>query len=285
VDRRTFLKVSGGAGLLALVPPVRLRSLLTSSAWARARAAGWFLTAHELETLRALTARLVPGPPDDPDPGAVEAGAAEAIDLYLSAFTFDPPLIHAGGPFSDRAGATHNDMADFVPPDALVELAWRIRLEGTQGRPERAFAGEVVGLQQRYRTGLAHLDELAPAGTTFASLSGPEQDAILARGDDPALSEFRDLVLSDTLDVVYGPPEYGGNRGLVGWSTYGWPGDVQPRGYSDEQVSEPDPPGQPVVPLGKVQAQLTLDPHLPDVAAAFARHGRGRRRAAFERGS
>src|SRR5439155_724334 len=121
--------------------------------------AGRFLTAHELDTLRAVTARFVPGPPDDPDPGALEAGVAEAIDLLLAAFTLDPPLIHAGGPFSDRAGATHDDFADFVPLDAPAALGCRIRLEGSHGLPEREFAGPVTGLQEIYRSGLAHLDE------------------------------------------------------------------------------------------------------------------------------
>ncbi len=38
---------------------------------------------------------------------------------------------------------------------------------------------------------------------------------------------------------MYGAPEYGGNQGLVGWSYIGFLGDVQPRGYSDEEVSQP----------------------------------------------
>src|SRR5207253_1163879 len=115
--------------------------------------------AHAPATLPAVPARSGPGPPDDPDPGALEAGVAEAIDLLLAAFTLDPPLIHAGGPFSDRAGATHDDFADFVPLDAHAALGWRIRLEGSQGLPEREFAGPVTGLQEIYRSGLAHLDE------------------------------------------------------------------------------------------------------------------------------
>jgi len=106
IDRRTFLKAAGGLGLLALAPQGRVRALLAAAP--AAGQAGRFLTAHELDTLRAVAGRFIPGPPDDPDPGAVEAGAAEAIDLYLAAFTFDPPLIHAGGPFSNRAGASHD---------------------------------------------------------------------------------------------------------------------------------------------------------------------------------
>src|SRR5437764_1912584 len=144
IDRRTFLKAAGGLGLLALAPPARVRALLAAAP--AAGQAGRFLTAHELDTLRAVSGRFLPGPPDDPDPGAVEAGAAEAIDLYLAAFTVDPPLIHAGGPLSNRAGATHDDFADFVPLDRLAELGWRIPLGGSQGKPDRAVEGADVGL-------------------------------------------------------------------------------------------------------------------------------------------
>ena len=102
-----------------------------------------------METLRAVAARLIPGPPDDPDPGAREAGVAEAIDALLAAFAGGTPPIHAGGPFSIRAGGGRDDFADFVPMDALAELGWRIRIEGSRGLAEREFAGPVVGLELR----------------------------------------------------------------------------------------------------------------------------------------
>src|SRR5205823_11222702 len=73
MDRRTFLKAAGGLGLLAFASPTRVRALL--AAGPRAGQAGRYLTAHELDTLRAVAGRFIPGPPDDPDPGAVEAGA------------------------------------------------------------------------------------------------------------------------------------------------------------------------------------------------------------------
>src|SRR5213082_4193175 len=130
VGRRAFLKAAGALGLLALVPARRLQALVASVPGPGQ--AGRFLTAHELDTLRAVTARFVPGPPDDPDPGALEAGVAEAIDLMLGAFRVRPPLIHAGGPFSGRAGGRRDDFAHFVPLDRLAALGWRIRLEGSR---------------------------------------------------------------------------------------------------------------------------------------------------------
>ncbi len=190
-----------------------------------------------------MTARFVPGPPDDPDPGALEAGVAEAIDLLLAAFTLDPPLIHAGGPFSDRAGATHDDFADFVPLDAHAALGWRIRLEGSQGLPEREFAGPVTGLQEIYRSGLAHLDERSQQafGVDFKDAPGPAQDLLLSDQTDGDLQTFVGAALANTLEAMYGPPEYGGNRSLVGWGYTRWPGDLQPRGSTDAEVSQPGP--------------------------------------------
>ncbi|MCU1463826.1 MAG: gluconate 2-dehydrogenase subunit 3 [Acidimicrobiales bacterium] len=243
LSRRAFLGAAGGLGLLAVLPP---------SVWAGVSAAGpptvgqagRFLTAAELDALRAMCHRFVPGPPDDPDPGAREAGCPEAIDLLLGAFTLPVPPIHAGGPFSGRAPAgavgTHDDFADFVPLDAVAELGWRIRIEGSLGRPEREFAGPVRGWQQVYREGLAHLDHRA-APLTFASLPGPAQDAILSDQSDATVQELVGIALGHTIDAMYGPPEYGGNKGLAGWTPIGWAGDVQPRGYTATQVSNLDP--------------------------------------------
>jgi Gluconate 2-dehydrogenase subunit 3 len=246
IGRRSFLKASGALGLLAIAP--RSRVLAAAAASPGPGQDGRFLAAHELDTLRAVTSRFVPGPPEDPDPGALEAGAAEAIDMLLGAFTFDPPLIHAGGPFSDRAGATHDDFADFVPLDAHAELGWRIRIEGSEGLPEREFAGPVTGLQEIYRTGLAHLDERSRSafGVDFVDAPGPMQDLLLSDQTDGDLQTFVGAALSNTLEAVYGPPEYGGNRSLVGWSYTRWKGDSQPRGYDDHAVTNPDPLSAPL---------------------------------------
>jgi gluconate 2-dehydrogenase subunit 3-like protein len=237
LGRRAFLQASGGLALLGLIEASRLRGAL--AALPGPGQAGRFLTAHELDALRAVTARFLPGPPEDSDPGAVEARCAEAIDLLLGAFASTPPLIHAGGPFSNRHGATHDDFADFVPLDAHAELGWRIRIEGTAGKKERAFAGEVVGLQQEYRRGLAHLDARAGqlGGTGFAALAVPLQIVVLSDQTDGDVQSFVGTALSHTIDAMYGPPEYGGNAGLVGWTSIGWLGDSQPLGYPAQTVT------------------------------------------------
>ncbi len=174
--------------------------------------------------LEAVCARLIP---TDDDPGATEAGVAGYIDGFLGAFSFDPPRIWAGGAFSGRFGGAPR-FATFHRLTALDELAWRTRIEGSGGRPEREWNGPVEGLQEKYRAGL---DALGP---DFADLDGDEQDQRLRANED-----FTKLVYDHACEGMYGAPEYGGNRDRVGWAYIGFAGDVQPRGYSDEEVSGP----------------------------------------------
>jgi hypothetical protein len=184
---------------------------------------GW-LSAQERRVLAAACDRLIP--PDD-TPGAAEAGAVDYIDGLLGAFLVDPPRIWAGGPTSGRAGG-ETGFARFHRLTSIDELAWRTRIEGSLGRPEREFNGPVLGLQERYRTGLAAL------GPDFCSVDGDERDARLA-ADRP----FTMVVYEHCCEAMYGPPEYGGNRGGVGWQAVEFPGDVQPRGWTDDEVSQP----------------------------------------------
>lgn len=204
-----------------------------------------FLDDTERAALRALVDRLIPGPPEDTDPGALEAGCAEAIDALLGAFSVDPPRIYAGGPYSDRGGATQNDFAQFIPLDDYETLAWRLRIEGSQGKPEREFNGPVVGLQQIYREGLAALDTEAQTygADRFAALPVPMRELVLRAARAPAIGRLVDVAFPQTVELMYGAPEYGGNRDLAAWKYTRFDGDVQPRGYTDEQVENPDKPG------------------------------------------
>ena len=67
---------------------------------------------------------------------------------------------------------------------------------------------------------------------TSCDLDGDEQDARLAR--DP---EFRALLYEHACEGTYGAPEYGGNRDCAAWAAIEFAGDVQPRGYTDEEVT------------------------------------------------
>ena len=181
-------------------------------------------TDDQFRVLEAVCARLIP---TDDDPGASEAGVAHYIDGLLGAFVFDPPRIWAGGPVSGRFGGAPA-FSTFHRLSQLDELAWRTRIEGSLGIPEREWNGPVEGLQERYAAGIALL------GGDFADVDGEEQDGRLR-----AHEEFTRLVYEHACEGMYGAPEYGGNRNGVGWSYIGFAGDVQPRGYTDEEVSEP----------------------------------------------
>lgn len=244
------------------------------------------LTDKQLRTLRAVVDRIVPGRPEDPAEGAQYARCAEAIDGLLAAFTTDPPRIYAGAPFSDRAGSATNDFAEFLALDEYEERAWRLRIEGSHGRPELEFNGPVPGLQKVYRDGLDALDKAAgPLG--FAALPGAARDLLLKTTQDDKVLTMLDAAVGHTMEFFYGAPEYGGNRDLVAWNFTGYAGDVQPRGWTDDEVSEPDgpmPAKLPPLPAGiDLDKVLALAPlAAPEVAAgAIQRTGgsfRGLRR-------
>jgi len=183
---------------------------------------GIWLTDDERALLTAVMDHLIPG--DDISPGAGEAGGAEYVDRLLGAFTFDPPRIFAGGPFAE-----HFD--DWIELGAIDELAWRIRIEGTLGHPEREFNGTAEGWQQTYRDGLAALHP------GFAALDGAARHAALdAR---PALKA---LAFEHGCEALYGDPGYGGNRDGIGWAAIGFDGQTQPRGWTDVEVTTPHGP-------------------------------------------
>lgn len=190
-------------------------------------AAGRFFTSHALAVVEAATARIAPGPSDDPaeagHPGAREAGVTDYIDMMLGALdalTGPAPMIFAGGPWSNRHAPGPDLMARFIPLDAVTVIAWRMRLEGWR---------------KQYTEGIATLDRLA--GGDFAAAAPREQDKILARQD---VGAFTSLLFEHTIEGLYANPEYGGNRALAGWRDIGFPGDVQPRGYSPGEVERSD---------------------------------------------
>jgi hypothetical protein len=171
------------------------------------------------------------------------------IDTLLGAFRVpagQAPRIHAGGPFSNRAGSPTNDMATFVPLTRIRLEAWRKR---------------IAILQRTYRDGIRLLDRLAPGGN-FAAASGDQQDQVLMSSEAAA---FRTVLFTHAIEGTYCIPEYGGNTNLTGWREISYPGDAQPRGYSDAQVRNSDGPDPVLVegPVAKVLDQFsTIVPHV-----------------------
>jgi hypothetical protein len=182
-----------------------------------------FLTEHEHAVVARCADRLLP--PYAEFAGGADAGVADYVDRTLGAFAFDPPRIWAGGPFSGRFGG-HAGFEQFLPLSRVEELAWRTRIEGSRGIPEREWNGPVRGWQEVYREGIAQL------GAGFLDLDADAQDAAL-----DTVPELKQLLFEHACEACYGAPEYGGNRDLTGWRAIGYPGDVQPRGWTDEEVT------------------------------------------------
>lgn len=180
-----------------------------------------WLNEQQLEVLGAAADTLVPG--------SAALGAAAYVDQLLGAFTTVPPRIWAGGPFSGRHGGAAG-FASWIELSPLEELGWRTRIEGSRGDPAREWNGPVVGLQERYDAGLRAL------GEDFPDREPRERRALLDA--DPA---FAALVYEHVCEALYGDPVYGGNPGGAAWEAIGFDGDVQPRGWRDEEVSEPVP--------------------------------------------
>jgi hypothetical protein len=182
-----------------------------------------FLTPYERAVVARVADQLLP--PYQSFAGGAAAGVDEYVDRTLGAFMFDPPRIWAGGPFSGRFGGDAS-FDEFLPLSRVEELAWRTRIEGSRGDPAREWNGPVRGWQEVYREGIAAL------GADFLDVDPDEQ---LARVD--ATRELKQLLFEHACEACYGPPEYGGNRDLTGWRAIGYAGDVQPRGWSDAEVT------------------------------------------------
>ncbi|ORW84886.1 hypothetical protein AWB92_28545 [Mycobacterium sp. IEC1808] len=211
VSRRAVL---GGLSLLPLAAAMR-GAVPVASADPGYR----FLTQHQAAVLDAATRRLIPGPQDCPvefGPGAHEANVVNYLDRMLSVFGVTPADVHAGGPWSNRAGGSQDYMATFVPLNRAQAYAWQQRL--TQ-------------LRDQYSSGIALLDQ--QAGGDFTAIPGVKQDLILAHG--PAAT-FAGVLFGHTIEAMYSVPEYGGNANLVGWKDIKYPGDSQPRGYTPAEV-------------------------------------------------
>jgi hypothetical protein len=115
-------------------------------------------------------------------------------------------------------------MATFVPLEQRQLLAWQSRVTGLR----TAVPAAVVALDQA-----AQQDGF----TDFLAAPAVEKDRILA-----ALTAEREVLFALTIDALYSVPEYGGNAGLSGWQEIRWPGDVQPVGYTPEEVARDDGP-------------------------------------------
>ncbi len=270
ISRRIFLRLVGAGATVAAFPNVACSSTPAVTA-----PPGSFFTDQEWRALGALADVVLP--PDDA-PGGSGLGAPTYIDLLLRAFEVDPPLIHAGGPFSGRKPFVNgdgtasgvfpeDDFKFFLPLSRVADRAWRLRILGSAGvpggGPNDALLGPVVGLRDVIKNGL---DAAMKGSTTpIETLDLVTLTNIFAGLDADFRQTFAELVVEAALAA----PEYGGNGQVAGWTLVHFEGDSQPLGYTvydyatnayveREPVSTADP-GPDVDPMdADTRAQLAL---------------------------
>ena len=150
--------------------------------------------------------RLLPPDPERSTRARPPPRWRDYIDGLLGAFTFDPPRIWAGGPFSGRHGGAAGLRA-LLPLDS----ARGARLAHADRRIAAAIpSASSTARSSACRSNTAH--GLAALGADFATLDrrGP------GHVGSTQVAEFRALLYSHACEGMYGDPVYGGNHDVVG---------------------------------------------------------------------
>lgn len=219
-----------------------------------------FFTPAEAALVEALTARILPGTPDDP--GAREAEVVVYIDSLLASGGWGNEPVYRSGPFvtaeqvaAERAEAEREAGGEDQQEGGSPELG--TSSFGVTVRPVDAFDryGEqsMMTPPEVYRAGMPSLDEHANErfGADFVDLSEERQDAVLVDLEDgnapaftaPSSQDFFVLLRQHTIEGMFSDPMYGGNQRMVGWELIGWPGAQ--RAYSPEEMLEDRRPRPP----------------------------------------
>jgi gluconate 2-dehydrogenase gamma chain len=190
-------------------------------------------TPHEARTVEALTARILPGTPDDP--GAREAGVTTYIDnmlAYQEGFVEtsyrEPPYAQIEGE-EDTAGG--DDTYETIPVAA--------------DQIERYGYQSILSPREVYRLGVMAVDAYARSRyeAAFITLSEEQQDSIIEAmvsgeatvGFDQFSSRsFFAVLRRHTAEGMFSDPAYGGNRDMAGWKLIGYPGAQ--RAYTEHDI-------------------------------------------------
>jgi gluconate 2-dehydrogenase gamma chain len=106
----------------------------------------------------------------------------------------------------------------------------------------QALAGDYADTTLLYHRGLEEIDRCAVErfGDSFVNLNDLDMNMILAdfeagRVDYAVAADFFETVRCHVLEGVFGEPQYGGNRSLIGWRIVDFPG--QQHGYPDAYIN------------------------------------------------
>ena len=164
--------------------------------------------------------RIAPGPHDDPaekgHPGAREAGVTGYIDTMLGRPRTDdpPPMIFAGGPWSNRHTSGPDLMARFAALDPVAKIAWRKRLTSMAEPVPRGHRGPGQAGRRRLHQGQ------------------PRKSRTRSWPPRPVSTFTAPAVRAHHRGPVRRPRVRRQPRPGPGWQEIGFPGDIQPRGYT-----------------------------------------------------
>lgn len=195
----------------------------------------YFFSLHEAQTVEALTARLLPGTPDDP--GAREAGVVNYIDNLLAYPNSFAEPTYREPPFAETYEGD-------VPPGDTPATGTFSTIWVPADEIERYGYQSILTPRDTYRAGLASVDRYAQElfGSDFVALSEEQQDQIVqdmadgnASGfDQPTAESFFHVLRRHTAEGMFSDPAYGGNRDMVGWRLIGYPGAQ--RAYTEGEI-------------------------------------------------
>jgi gluconate 2-dehydrogenase gamma chain len=179
-----------------------------------------FFSPTEAQVVEALTARILPGTPDDP--GAREAGVVYYIDTMLAYQDGLPEPVYRHYPFAESYTGDE-------PPDSEFQIIWVPEEE-----IDRYGYQSVLTPRDVFRIGVAAVGRYAQQtfDQPFLELSEEQQDEIItaladneATGFEPLTPEsFFHALRRYTCEGMFSDPAYGGNRDMVGWRLIGYPG-------------------------------------------------------------
>jgi gluconate 2-dehydrogenase gamma chain len=200
-------------------------------------------TTHEAQTVEAITARILPGSPEDP--GAREAGVVTYIDnmlAYHEGFTEttyrEPPYaqLYSGDTPPESTGSFETV---WIPADQI----------------ERYGVQSILSPREVYRLGIMGVDQYSRSKfeKSFINLSENEQDSIIedmVKGDAQtgfeqfSAQSFFTILRRHTAEGMFSDPAYGGNRNMAGWKLIGYPGAQ--RAYTEADIrTEAHTPREP----------------------------------------
>lgn len=231
-----------------------------------------FFSLHEALTVEAVTARILPGTPDDP--GAREAGVVYYIDNMLSYPNSFGEATYRKAPFAE----TYQGDAPPTGDTNGFDVIWI-----AEDEVERYGYQSILTPRDTYRTGLASLDRFANDrfGADFVSLGESQQDELVgamidgeATGfEDPSGESFFHVLRRHTCEGMFADPVYGGNRDLVGWRLIGYPGAQ--RAYTEDEIraesSDREPQG--IVEMHRFHAGQDANEHIILPVSGSRLHG------------